>query len=639
MSSHLTLKRLRIVRGSEVCYDEAFHSGVNIIRGDNSSGKSTIADFIFYGLGGEFDRWKDGAVQCTAVSIEIQTQESTMTLRRSIGAKLEPMFVFYGNMEKSLLAGIDHWTKLNIRRTSNERELSLSQVLFRAIGIPEAPNAGSSNVTMHQVMRLFYADQQTPAGKLFRFESFDTRDIRQTVGQLLIGINGYEAYESQIKLRELKSEYVEKDRLYQAAVAALPHSEGLTSVAILTDRIEKSRQTLADLLREISNVDDFVGPDQTAKFISERSVLQKQIRRTARRLSAAEERSVTLAQEIAEVSQFLEYLREQFVTLSSADTLAEKIGSIDFRYCPSCLKPLEASGGAHCIVCHSPLDEDALKSKHFEVRLDIELQIKESEQLLEQKRAEFSNIQSGIRSLRHQYSIDLTQFSARYDVSNSPRESYLAERNKRIGRIEGEIGYLEELRVAVERIDELSRQRLILNEQIEIIESRLKRLASSATSRTRVALDLIGETACRLLKKDLRREDAFENPKTFTMDFGDDAMLVDGKMNFAESSNVVLKNTSLLSLFLAACYDSDFWHPRFILMDNIEDKGMEQSRSHNFQRLIVDESRKLKAPHQIIFTTSMLNPSLEDPLLTVGPKYTRENKTLAGISTSDAPPN
>lgn len=46
--------------------------------------------------------------------------------------------------------------------------------------------------------------------------------------------------------------------------------------------------------------------------------------------------------------------------------------------------------------------------------------------------------------------------------------------------------------------------------------------------------------------------------------------------------------------------------------------------------------RKKATPHQIIFTTSMLSPSLESPLLTIGPKYTRENKTLAGISTSDA---
>jgi hypothetical protein len=127
----------------------------------------------------------------------------------------------------------------------------------------------------------------------------------------------------------------------------------------------------------------------------------------------------------------------------------------------------------------------------------------------------------------------------------------------------------------------------------------------------------------------LPREDAFENPTSFIVNFGDDAMLVDGKMNFAESSNVVLKNSAILSLFLGACYDREFWHPKFLLMDNIEDKGMEQERSHNYQRIIVEESAKAKFPHQIIFTTSMMNPALEGKGLTVGPKYTRQKKTLA----------
>ncbi|MGH7021475.1 MAG: ATP-binding protein, partial [Brevundimonas sp.] len=47
-----------VTRGSHVLYDEAFHEGVNIIHGSNGSGKSTISDFIFFGLGGDLKDWK-----------------------------------------------------------------------------------------------------------------------------------------------------------------------------------------------------------------------------------------------------------------------------------------------------------------------------------------------------------------------------------------------------------------------------------------------------------------------------------------------------------------------------------------------------------------------------------------------------
>lgn len=54
----LYLNRLVIVKDRTTVYDELFHSGVNIIRGQgNSVGKSTIANMIFYALGGDAVQW------------------------------------------------------------------------------------------------------------------------------------------------------------------------------------------------------------------------------------------------------------------------------------------------------------------------------------------------------------------------------------------------------------------------------------------------------------------------------------------------------------------------------------------------------------------------------------------------------
>lgn len=51
MRNNLFLNRLHILTDEgAIAYDETYHKGVNIIRGDNSSGKSTITHFIFLSL-------------------------------------------------------------------------------------------------------------------------------------------------------------------------------------------------------------------------------------------------------------------------------------------------------------------------------------------------------------------------------------------------------------------------------------------------------------------------------------------------------------------------------------------------------------------------------------------------------------
>src|SRR5690606_21797995 len=99
------------------------------------------------------------------------------------------------------------------------------------------------------------------------------------------------------------------------------------------------------------------------------------------------------------------------------------------------------------------------------------------------------------------------------------------------------------------------------------------------SSRRNQALNAISDHGVAILHEDLEgRQDEFAEAKKLHLNFRDDAIFVDEKLNFAESSNVYLKNTAIFSLFLTAGEDEKFHHPRFLLLDNIEDKGMEVER-------------------------------------------------------------
>jgi hypothetical protein len=182
----LQVRRLKVKQSGSTAFDERFHGGVNILRGANSSGKTTVLDFLAYSLGYENVPWKPEALLCDSVLVEIGANGVGMTLQRPVAHKAQnPMLVFWGTMDDAEIAPYSAWEAYPFRRS--ERKESFSQVLFRALEMPEV-GAGEQNITMHQVLRLLYADQQSPHASLVRPEAFDAALIREAVGDFLFGV-------------------------------------------------------------------------------------------------------------------------------------------------------------------------------------------------------------------------------------------------------------------------------------------------------------------------------------------------------------------------------------------------------------------------------------------------------------------
>lgn len=623
----LAIRRLRVLRHSHVVYDQEFHLGVNIIRGENGSGKSTIADFIFYILGGEFDDWKDAAARCTEVQAEIETTRGKLTLRRDIAKKQTAIRVFFGPFEQAEEHALEGWETFPIRR--QEARESFSQVMFRSMLIPEAQSEGASNITMHQLMRLLYSDQRTPAPRLFRFESFDTQNIREAVGDLICGISGYEMYETNLALRTLQNDFDDISRRLSGLLSALAPEDRLNNPAVIRSRLRDLELEKIKVTEEISSADQFVDPAASADFLKVRQSRLEKLQRIKRKVGELEFSIKKTDLEVDELTEFLGFLTELVGKVRLDEETQAAIGGIEFTHCPACLSPLAVPEDEHhCIVCGSPSDPEQDKSRYNQIRLDLEIQIRESRQLLEAKTVAHAKEAVELRRLNREYLQDLSEFSIRFDQSSSPRESFLASKNQRLGQIDREAQYLEGSLANAEEIERLSNRKATLQGEIQKLKDRLDALNLQASKRRAVAMTRVSEFAVKLLKSDLERQYEFANAKAVTLDFRDDAIFVDGKMNFAESSNVYLKNSALLGLFLGAGVDPKFFHPRFLLLDNIEDKGMEVERSHLFQRLIVEYATEIEAPFQVIFTTSMMNPALELEDYTIGPHYTHDVRTL-----------
>lgn len=65
-----------------------------------------------------------------------------------------------------------------------------------------------------------------------------------------------------------------------------------------------------------------------------------------------------------------------------------------------------------------------------------------------------------------------------------------------------------------------------------------------------------------------------------------------------------------------------------MMLDGIDDGGMEKDRSHNLQQIIIDECSRYESDYQLIFATSEINPKFSDSDFVVGEYYSPNNYSL-----------
>ena len=436
MNAFFRIERMLVTRATHILYDEMFHEGVNIIHGSNGSGKSTIADFIFFGLGGDLREWKQSASRAEQVYLHIITPAGTLTLRRDISTDgSRPMSIFFGTLDDALSAPVDRWQTLPYRRP--DHGYSFSQVLFKAIGLPESISDGGSNITMHQLLRLLYVDQLTPVQRIFRVENFDTWQTRQAVGDLLSGVGGYDLFDKQIALRETEKLYNTAVTDYRSLVAvASGYGENILSEhisAAITNMID-------DRSRLLTSIDELVADSEPqtegADLRKMRSDAIKEYNHARRKFVNLKENIEVLEYEISDAEDFIRHLSQSLADFDDASTTFFALGHLAFEYCPSCFAPVEPKEAAHCQLCDTKRVDGSDDSRTLAVRLDLQMQLKESVSLQSDRNAELiqkkSELRIAGRALRRASStIELAQSG-----TVTGRESAIAELSRKVGFID-----------------------------------------------------------------------------------------------------------------------------------------------------------------------------------------------------------
>jgi hypothetical protein len=616
-----------------VSYDETFHSGVNIIRGHNSSGKSTIGNFIFYALGGDFKKWTTAAQSCGDVYAELEMNSEKVTIKRTVSVNSnQPMSIFWGSYDESRL-GSEGWEIYPYRRSENKK--SFSNALFLALGLPELRGDVDSNITMHQIMRLLYVDQKSLTLDLLMTESFDSSITRKTISDLLFGVYDDSLYSDELSLREAEKEQDIKKRQFEGIERILKSSDTETDPFVINNQIEENTKEISSIesflekFRNEETSDSEKDEEEELKIFSIKSELLDSRKELSNLQSSINEYEF----EISDSNEFIRTLEKRASSLTNSLATRQSFNEIQMTHCPNCLSPLETPiDEHHCHLCKQQLPEDKGSSQIKRMQQEIDNQIRESKKLLHNKehtllelKSKFPAIEQTVRQLQRDLNDSLTT------VKSSRNERY-DELLIKTGELRSENDHLVKQLRAIEQVDVLRKELAALASTIASLKISISSKRQDQNRKLQSSFSDIRAQSLRLLHSDLGRQPEFTTGHNVEIDFEKNTFSLDGENNFSESSNVYLKNSVRFGIFFTSLNMDFFRLPRFILCDNIEDKGMEPVRSQSFQKEIVSMSNESEVEHQIIITTSMIAPELDNTEMCVGEFYTETQKTLKNIN-------
>ena len=629
----LVVKRLVVKRGAFTMYDEAFHTGVNVIRGDNSSGKSTIMNFLFFGLGGDLDRsaWSEHALKCDHVWLEVEFNGNPAVLRREIDVSSQSaMEIFGGRYEQAVAAPSEAWHRFSYARSKNQE--SFSQAIFRLLEMPDVAVEGTSSITIHQILRLLYADQLSPTESLFRFEGFDSENLREAVGNLLCGAFDTEIYELQQLKRTKEREFTEANAELRSIFKVVGGGDESMTLDWIEQRrkgLVQERDTTSALLLEAEEA--FYSSQSSEKItLQVQKDFYKQVQKLQGEIHQKQAEVDSVEFDISDSAAFIRTLASRLEALRDADLTASVVGSVRFGTCPACYAEViehdhDVEG---CHLCKTPLDTERARERVVGIINELSIQIKQSERLQVIRGERLEKHQTSLNALVANWRLKAKELADLSSVPTSKAREHIRELQRKLGYIDKSIEDVEAQVKLANKIGHLSARKAQLDQEIQSLGSRIATLQLSQTDRLRTAKNSIEKNIIEILQGDLKRQDTFENPQHVQFSFAKNSITVDEHTYFSASSRVILKAAFLVGFLKAALYDRQFRHPRFLMIDITEDKGIEQARSHNFQKQVIEISDQAPVEHQIIIATAMPWPEIRQQLF-VGRHSTRQQGTLA----------
>ncbi|SFX54818.1 hypothetical protein [Marinospirillum alkaliphilum] len=626
----LKIERLHVKRGSIIAFDEPFHNGVNVLCGKNGSGKTSVIQLLMYGLGYEVPNWKEEAGLCDNIYVELKVNGSPVTIRRkNNGSDKQSMDFCFSEMDAALASPHKNWFNYPYAIGSKP---SFSQQLFDMLGLPEAKaDANNNNVTLHQIYRLIYSDQSNTSSAIFNNEPFDSAFKRESVGKYLLGLYDNELYDAKIKLAE-------EDKKLQKIIAKLQAIYSVLGKTSFAEDIGTIEEQKKNILNKIASINIAIIEAKEESLISYSSD-KKETESSAKDSVAIRNKLLEVETEIQQLNynildseEFVSELIDKQSALRDSIKVGSLIDGFEFSSCPSCHKPLKEKVKDRCGLCGEPRESIGSSNGLLRMKNEIEIQLRESEKLLEKKKQKLTELTTKRKELRTSFRKQVSKVTATMSSVDASKEKQIFDLYRQTGELEEKLQTLDKIAELHQSLLELRDERYVVQSEVNRLNDKIELIGKQRLHREPEVQALISKRLCELLRKDNGSEKEFKNAEYAEFDFAANSVSVNGKTAFSESGIVLLNNAFHVALLMASLEKNYVRLPRLLVLDGIENGGMEDDRSKNFQKVVVEALSSYEVDYQLVFATKNIDESLKSKDYMIGEEYSEPNKSLKSFS-------
>lgn len=613
---NLVIKQVRY-SGEKYSFESPeFGTGINIIVGDNGSGKSTFSYFIEFGLGGSIGAFKKGNEEekkrnnskyeqiredeNNFVQLDILIDGTPYKLKRFIGAN-DIFFEENGDVEK-----------LPVNRNADYAPRIFSDWLLEKLDINVFElSLGTSTwlIGFKDLYRLLNYDQDTDSRKIFKAASADnyiadSSLIRKAIFETLIGIN---SEEYNIKYNEFKKAQKERndakiiydDFLENYQIDAIELESEERSLIGLEEQLGKLLQSRESYQKQNTN-----SLDKTEQL----SQIQNELIEIDLQTSEYKVIKQTYTIEINKIEKLLVKKYDEISQIEKIIFTHEKLNLFSLEICPFCMGKVEPKEGI-CICGHEIKDDDYEKFVY---------KSSEYKEILDHKKKSLKTIKSAFDSYRSELLKIEETISSNIIKSDKLKEELRLSINtiefsgnsQIIDRLNDKILEVKEGILRQEKVIELLNRRNLLqqrfndrNEVLKEKEKDFKKITEVFNKNNSETINEFNEIYSILLSK--------SSCKSNHAEINDDYLPYIDHGIYKEKSAVVPIRLMYYFTFLSLGMKREsVKHPRFLLIDTPQGEGIDESNLKLNIKLLDDALELSKntnkeeiKDYQVILTT------------------------------------